>query len=222
MGKNVKTENLDIRIVIGTRPSPLALKQVEEAAGIFGLKDYEIRTYDTSGDKDRRTPISEIEGTDFFTDSLDQALLKGDIDCAVHSAKDLPEILPAGLKVAAFTEPLDPSDALVSKNNLKLKELPYGAKIGASSARRKEQLKKFRSDFHIIDIRGNIDERLKKFEQWNLDGLIVATCALIRLNLDARITERIPAEILRPHPLQGALAITIRANDYETEKIFRK
>ena len=213
---------MEREIRIGARPSPLALKQVDEIIQIFGLKNFEIKTFNTSGDRDKKIPISEIEGSDFFTDAIDRALLKNEIDCAVHSAKDLPDILLNGFKIAVITEPLDQLDALVSKNNLKLNELPLNAKIGASSYRRKEQLKKFRPDFQIIDIRGNVDDRLNKFESNGLDGLIVATCALIRLGFENRIAERLPIEIFKPHPLQGSLAVVIREDDYETEKLFRK
>lgn len=210
------------RIRIGTRSSPLALKQIDEIIQLFGLRNFEIITYDTTGDKDKKTPIPEIEGTDFFTDVIDSALLAGGIDCAVHSAKDLPDKLPAGLKVAVLTKSVDSSDALVSKNNLKLNELPKGARIGASSTRRKEQLKKFRSDFRIVDIRGNVDDRLKKFELSGLDGIIVAASALIRLGLENKIAERLPVEIFKPHPLQGSLAVVVAKDDYETEKLFKK
>ncbi|MBI5573333.1 MAG: hydroxymethylbilane synthase [Elusimicrobia bacterium] len=213
---------MERKIRIGTRPSPLALKQADEIIQIFGLKNFEIKTFNTSGDREKKIPISEIEGSDFFTDAIDRALLKNEIDCAVHSAKDLPDALLNGFKIAVITEPLDQLDALVSKNNLKLNELPLNAKIGASSIRRKEQLKKFRCDFEIVDIRGNVDERLEKFELSELDGLIVAACALIRLGFENRIAERLPVEIFKPHPLQGSLAVVIRKCDYETEKLFRK
>lgn len=213
---------MEKRIRIGTRASPLALKQVDEIIKLFRLNYIEIKTYNTTGDINKKTPISKIEGTDFFTDTIDDALLKNRIDFAVHSAKDLPHKLPDGLKIAVITRSMDSSDALVSKNNLKLKKLPLNAKIGVSSNRRKQQLKKYRPDFEIIDIRGNIDERLEKFEDYDLDGLIVATCALIRLGLEEKITEVIPLEILKPHPLQGSLAVVIRENDYETEKLFKK
>ncbi|MDO8735410.1 MAG: hydroxymethylbilane synthase [Elusimicrobiota bacterium] len=213
---------MEKKLRIGTRSSPLALKQVEEIIKKFSLKEFEIKTYNTKGDKDRETPVSDIEGSDFFTDAIDSALLKNEIECAVHSAKDLPNVLPGSLKIALITEPLDSSDVLVSKNNLKLSELPLNARIGASSIRRKEQLKKFRSDFQIVNIRGNIEERLEKFERYGLDGMIVAACALIRLGLENKIVQKIPFEILSPHPLQGSLAVVVRKNDYETEKIFKK
>lgn len=202
---------------VGTRSSPLALRQAEEALGY--LKDFypgiraRIIGMDARGDKDKITPISEMEGTDFFTAEIDQALLAGDIDFGVHSAKDLADEIPAGLCVCAITRPIDAYDALVAKNNLKLKELPYQAKIGTSSQRRKTQIKAYRDDFRIMDIRGTIQERLRQLETTDLDAIIVAACALIRLGLEARITEQIPLTILRPHPLQGALAIVAREED---------
>ncbi|MDD5449833.1 MAG: hydroxymethylbilane synthase [Candidatus Omnitrophica bacterium] len=237
----------------GTRTSPLALKQAEEIiTSLRAISEFEIVGIDTYGDRDKVTPISDMEGTDFFTREIDLALLKGEIDFAVHSAKDLPNIIPEGLCVAAITRPIDPFDALVSKGNLKIDELKKNAKIGASSQRRKDQLKKYREDFKIVDIRGNIGERLslldggKTFaqlslrgtkcrsnlkrkiassafgllamterEQPNLDAIVVAACALVRLGLQHRIAQRIPFEILTPHPLQGALAVEARQGDKE-------
>lgn len=202
---------------IGTRRSPLALRQVQEvieALRIFYPEiKYEIIGIDTYGDKDKITPISEIEGSDFFTREIDEALLEGKIDFAVHSAKDLPDEIPKGIIIAAVTKSIDPYDALVSKWNLKIDELKYGGRIGASSQRRKIQLKKYREDFRIVDIRGNIGERLKKLDNDGLDAIIVAACALLRLGLENRIAQRIPFKILRPHPLQGSLAIEARKND---------
>ncbi|MCM8778913.1 MAG: hydroxymethylbilane synthase [Candidatus Omnitrophica bacterium] len=202
---------------IGTRRSPLALKQVEEIVNslrrFYPEFLYEVIGIDTYGDKDKVTPISEIEGTDFFTKEIEEALLKEEIDFAVHSAKDLPDVIPNGLTIAAITKSIDPYDALVSKNNLKLNKLPQGAKIGASSLRRKVELKRYRPDFQIVDIRGNIEERLEKLDKDNLDALIVAACALMRLGLENRIAQRIPFAILTPHPLQGSLAIEVRKDN---------
>lgn len=199
---------------IGTRRSPLALRQVIEAVSYLREFYPDLRTktvcIDTYGDKDKTTPISAIEGTDFFTREIDEALLRNEIDFAVHSAKDLPDKIPYGLYIAAITKSIDPYDVLVSKNNLKLDELPHGAKIGASSQRRKAQLKAYRNDFKILDIRGNIQERLKILQETELEAIIVAGCALMRLGLEHKITERISFEILRPHPLQGSLAIVAR------------
>lgn len=204
---------------IGTRTSPLALRQVEEILGALRkfYSDFkaEVIGIDTYGDKDKITPISQIEGTDFFTREIDNALLKWEIDFAVHSAKDLPDTLKEGLIIAAQTKSIDPYDALVSKDGLKLAELPQGARIGTSSLRRKTQLREYRDGFDIVDIRGNIEERLEKLDNGNLDGLVIAACGLVRLGLEKRITERIPFEIIYPHPSQGALAIVARAKDLE-------
>lgn len=183
---------------------------------------FEVKTYNTSGDMDRKTPISEIEGGDFFTNTIEKGLLNGEIDIAVHSAKDLPDTIDERLIICVMTESIDPYDVLVSKKNLKLDKLPYGAKIGTSSLRRKGQLKKFRCDFQIVDIRGNIEERLVKLDRSDLDGIVIAAAGLIRLGLENRITERIPFEILRPHPLQGRLAIEARKDNEDIIEVFQR
>lgn len=208
---------------IGTRKSPLALKQVDEVIGslkqLYPDREAEIIAIDTYGDRDKATPISDIEGTDFFTREIDDALLRNEIDFVVHSAKDLPDRLAQGLELVFITESIDPHDCLVSKSGLKLDELPKGAKIGTSSLCRKTQLKKYRSDFEIIDIRGNIGERLEKLENSDLDAIVIAAAGLIRLGLEHRITQKIPFEILRPHPLQGSLAVVTKSVkvQYETK-----
>ena len=218
-------------IKIGARPSKLSLKQVEEV--IEKLRSltkvsytFEIKTYKTTGDIDKETSISEIEGSDFFTDTIEKALLNNEIDVAVHSAKDLPDVIPKGLKIVAITKSLNPFDSLVVREELKkfgsLDKLPKGAKVGASSIRRKEALRKYRDDLIIKDIRGNIDERLEKLDKGEYDGIIVAACALIRLRLENRISQIIPFDIVQPHPLQGCLAIETREDDYEIEQIFSK
>ncbi len=208
---------------IGTRTSPLALKQVEEIS--LALRKFypnfkaEVIGIETYGDRDKSTPISKIEGTDFFTKEIDEALLNSRVDFAVHSAKDLPDTLREGLIIAAQTRPIDPYDALVSKNGLKLGELPHGARIATSSNRRKIQLSKYRDDFDIVDIRGNVGERLKKLDNSDLDAIVIAACGLVRLRLQSRIVQRIPFEILKPHPFQGALAIVARAEDPELHSL---
>jgi hydroxymethylbilane synthase len=214
---------------VGTRTSPLALRQVEEILvalnKFYSAIDVDIVGIDTYGDEDKATPISQIEGTDFFTKEIDDALLIGKIDFAIHSAKDLPADLKKGLVIAAITSSIDRHDVLVSKANLTLDKLPPEAKIGTSSLRRKRQLKKYRDDFQIIDLRGNIEERLKILDEvdlphpcaqgWGLDAIVIAAAGLIRLGLVERITQRIPFRILEPHPLQGALAVVVRDDDSE-------
>ena len=205
---------------IGTRGSSLALKQTEEV--LRALRQFyptvktEIITIDTYGDNHKITPISEIEGTDFFTREIDEALLSGKIDFAVHSAKDLPDRLKEGLVIAVLTRSIDSYDVLVSKENLKLDKLPYGTKIATSSMRRKRQLKRYRDDFEIIDIRGNIEERLEKLNNSDLDALVIAAAGLIRLGLEDRITQRIAFDILKPHPLQGSLAVIVKQEAKES------
>ena len=237
---------------VGTRTSPLALKQVEEVLnilkGFYPGMQVEVIGIDTYGDKDKDTPISEIEGTDFFTREIDEALLKNEIDFSVHSAKDLPDESRDDLVTPAVTSSIDSFDALVSKSGLTLDKLPEGARIGTSSLRRKAQLKEYRKDFEIVDIRGNIEERLMLLDdnypnrigslmlqneydlfcnirslrqptRLNIDAIVIAACALTRLGLSHRITQRIPLEILKPHPLQGGLAIVARAVDLELVKL---
>ena len=210
---------------IGTRASLLALAQVEEIINLFKKQNlvlsFEINKINTFGDMDKTTPISEIEGTDFFTKEIEQALLEDKIDMAVHSAKDLPDKLPEGLEIALFTKSIDPYDCLVSKGNFKLNELKLEAKIGTSSQKRKNQLKFYRKDFSIVDIRGNVEERIRLLENSDLDAIVIAGAGLMRLGLDYMITQRIPLEILKPHPLQGALAVEIKKNNLELKNILK-
>ena len=224
-------------IRIGTRNSPLALKQVEEVITLLEKAhpecNFDIIEMETAGDKDKTIPLEELEGTDFWTREIEKALLEKKIDLAVHSAKDMPDVLPNGLEIAVVLKSVDPYDVLVSKSGLTLEKLPEGAKIGTSSKRRKEGLKKFRPDFQIVDIRGNIEERLKLLEDnesqdtryeirdtnHELDAIVIAAAGLIRLGLEDRITERLPFHILEPHPLQGCLAIEIRTGDKKIKSL---
>tara|TARA_B100000315_G_C14411338_1_gene511146 strand:+ start:129 stop:824 length:696 start_codon:yes stop_codon:yes gene_type:complete len=208
---------------IGTRTSPLALKQVDEV--LESLRKFypdikaEVVGIDTYGDKDKQTPISDIEGSDFFTKEIDQALISGQIDFAVHSAKDLADTLNESLLLAAVTDSIDPYDVIVSKGDVQLNDLAKGAKIGTSSKRRKEQIKKYRPDFEIIDIRGNIGQRLKLLDESGLDAVLLAAAGLIRLGLEERISQRISISIVQPHPLQGALAIVVKKASNELLKL---
>lgn len=211
---------------VGTRTSPLALAQVREISqalkAIAPAVKLKVVGMDTTGDRDKKTPISEMEGTDFFTREIDRALLNKQIDLAIHSAKDLPDIIPEGIVIAATTRSVDPYDVLVSKENLKLRDLPKGARIGTSSERRKNQLRACRPDLKIVDIRGTMDERLDKLFSEDLDAIVIAGAGLIRLGLGRRITERISFDILKPHPFQGSLAVAVRAEDEELKTLFGK
>jgi len=207
------------KLRIGTRNSKLAIRQTEEIINLYKERYpeiiFDIKKYKTSGDYDKTIPLAEVNRQNFFTDTIEEALLKNEIEIAVHSAKDLPDIIPSGLVISAVTKAIDPYDVLVSKNNLKLDELPKGAKIGTSSKLRKEQLKKYRSDLEIIDIRGNIEERLFTLYNSDMDGIVIAAAGFIRLGLEKRITQRISFDILKPHPLQGSLAIEVKKDNME-------
>ena len=204
---------------VGARTSPLALKQVGEA--LAGLRSFypgfkaEIAGIDTRGDRDRLSSLLKMEGSDFFTGEIDDALLEGAIDFAVHSAKDLPDIMDKGLQLAAVTGSVDPFDALVSKSGLVLDELPRGARVGTSSRRRRQGLEEYRSDLRLVDIRGNIGERLRLLDRDALDAVVTASAALIRLGWEDKIAQRIPFNIIEPHPLQGSLALVARRDDPE-------
>lgn len=207
-----------MEIRIGTRPSPLALKQVEEAVAILGKiypgASYAIHKIFTAGDKDRVTPISEVEGSDFFTRELDESLLAGHIDFAVHSSKDLPDILPEGLIVAVETDSISRYDALVSKGNIKFAGLPAGRRIGASSSRRKSEIAALRKDLNIVNVRGNIEERIALVDLGKVDALVVAEAALIRLGLEHRSSEILPLELFKTHPKQGSISLVVREDKW--------
>ena len=195
-----------IRII--SRQSRLALLQVEELVKEAGITDYELIKTTSYGDRHKEVSLMD-EGLaqDFFTRELDEALLEGRADIAVHSAKDLPNPLPDGIELLALTEGKDPSDSLVAHDGLTLATLPAGSKVGTSSAQRKEELLKVRPDLVVVPIRGTIEERIAQVDSGSVDALIVATCALDRLGLSHRATERLP---FKTHPLQGKLAVTGR------------
>jgi hydroxymethylbilane synthase len=211
-----------MEIKIGARPSPLAIRQAEEAIGIlkrlYPDAAYPIIKIKTTGDIDKTTPISEVEGSDFFTKELDAALLGGCIDIAVHSSKDLPDRLADDLEVALETDSISLNDALISKGGLKFSELPEGARIGTSSKRRKAQVKSLRKDLEAADIRGNIGQRIALVDSGSIDALIVAESALIRLGLQYRASEILPLELFKTHPKQGSLSLVVRKGRWQKVK----
>jgi hydroxymethylbilane synthase len=203
---------------LGTRASPLALKQAQEIKKIFPALSFEIIPILTLGDKDKTTPLDKVEADDFFTREIDAALLKGQIDIAVHSSKDLAATLTQGLALVVETESISPYDALISRNNLKLKALAQGSRIGLSSQRRKERLARLRPDLIMVDIRGNIGERLGLIDKGKIDALIVAQAALIRLGLEDKIAEIFPLNVFNTHPKQGSLSLVARSEECEKVK----
>jgi len=197
------------------------LKQVEEIQKRLLNTIFDVVTIETKGDKDKKTPLTQIEGTDFFTNELELALFTGRIDVALHSAKDLEIDIASDLFFVLMTKSISPFDCLVSTGGLVLEDLPSGAIIGTSSTKRKEGILKYRNDLIPKDIRGNVDERLLKLDRGDFDAIVVAQAALIRLGLEKRISQTIPPSIIEPHPLQGRLAIQIHKDRNDLIELFR-
>ncbi|MDP1808970.1 MAG: hydroxymethylbilane synthase [Actinomycetota bacterium] len=204
------------KLVIGSRGSKLALWQTnhiaDELRSHFDI-DIEIKTIKTQGDKILDTPLAKIGGKGLFVKEIENALTAGDIDLAVHSMKDVPTELPDGLGIAAMTVRADPRDVLISKNNVSLTDLPQGAVIGTSSLRRQSQLLNLRPDFKMVDVRGNLDTRLRKIEEGRFDAIILAAAGIDRLGYSDMITERIPSELMISAVGQGSIGIEIRGGD---------
>ncbi|HZY31928.1 MAG TPA: hydroxymethylbilane synthase [Candidatus Methylomirabilis sp.] len=202
---------------LGTRGSPLALRQAELVARTLGNRwpDLEVTLVPikTSGDKLLDVQLAQVGGKGLFVKELEEALLADRIDLAVHSLKDLPVTLPPGLGVGAVLAREDPLDALVARDGLRFTELPPGAQIGTSSLRRQVQLLHHRPDLQIVPLRGNVETRLRKLETLGLDAVVLAAAGLIRLGLQDRVTERLQPDVSLPAIGQGALAIEIREND---------
>jgi hydroxymethylbilane synthase len=205
------------RLRIGSRGSRLARWQAEYVASLLRAchadLDVEIVILTTTGDRILDAPLAKIGGKGLFTKEIEEALLDGRIDVAVHSLKDLPTALPEGLALGAVLERHDPSDALVSPAGTRFRDLPRGARIGTSSLRRAAQLLHARPDLKIIALRGNVPTRVEKASTEGLDAIVLARAGLERLDLGARITEVLPFDLLLPAPGQGAVAIEVRAGD---------
>ena len=213
-----------MKLVVGTRGSNLALVQTnwvvdqlkKENPGV----EFEVKIIKTKGDLIKDLPLDKIGDKGLFVKEIEKSLLDDEIDMAVHSMKDMPSYLPEGLKFAHSPKREDPRDALIFKEGYKsLDDLPQGARIGTGSKRRKYQLLKHRPDLEIVPIRGNIETRIKKIETEKLDGVVLAASGLRRAGLDDKIDYYIPTDIMLPAPAQGILALEIREDDKETEKI---
>jgi hydroxymethylbilane synthase len=203
---------------IGARPSRLSLKQAEEMGRHLRGAKFEIIPIYTQGDKDKLTPISGVEGTDFFTKEIDSALLAEEIDMAVHSTKDLPTILPEGLEVIFKTPSISPYEALVTRDRRKLNELAAGSSVGTSSARRKAQIMLLRNDLKVVSVRGDIYERIALVKEGKIDALIVAHAALIRLGLQGCASEIFPLDVFPAHIDQGKLSLVARKGLWQKVK----
>lgn len=211
-------------IRIGTRGSKLALAQTawvkEKLEEKYPEARIETVLIKTSGDRFSEASVQAIGGKGIFTKEIEDALLRHEIDIAVHSMKDLPTELVAGLIVAAVPRREDPRDVLVATAGKKLSDLFVGAKVATGSLRRKAQLLFYRRDFMIVPIRGNVDTRLKKLDQGECDALVMAAAGLKRINREERIAEYISSEVCLGAPGQGALGLESRDDDSVREKLF--
>lgn len=216
------------KIIIGSRGSILAMAQTELVVKMLKEKfpemDFEIKVIVTTGDKDMRTNWGDknVSLKSFFTKEIEKELLEKDIDLAVHSMKDMPAVSPDGLICGAIPIREDNRDVFVSKSGKKLSELPENPIIGTSSLRRAVMVKDMRPDAEIKPIRGNIHTRLKKLEEENFDGIVLAAAGLIRVGLQDRITQFFTKDEIMPAPAQGALCVQCREDDKEILEILEK
>lgn len=212
---------MKVSITVASRKSPLAQAQVEEVMSALAKHhqkvDFLTVSTDTKGDCDLKTSLRTLGKTDFFTQEVDDLVLSHVCKVAIHSAKDLPEHLPSGLQIVAITQGIDPSDSLVMRPGKSLYTLQTGSKIATSSERREQVVKSLRQDLTFVDIRGSVDQRLAKLESGEIDGLVVAEAALIRLKLTHHNRMKLPGDTT---PGQGQLAIVARRRDHEMEALF--
>lgn len=212
-----------VRLRIATRKSPLALWQANFVADALralhpGLQ-VELVTMVTRGDKILDTPLAKVGGKGLFVKELETAMLEGRADLAVHSMKDVPMAFPEGLGLTAICVREDPRDAFVSNLYADIDALPTGAIVGTSSLRRQCQLRRYRPDLQIKDLRGNVNTRLAKLDAGDYDALILASAGLIRLGMAARISATFTPELLLPAVGQGAVGIECRLDDVATRAL---
>jgi len=207
-------------LVIGSRGSQLALWQARWVSARLAALGFEsrIEIIKTTGDKVTSVPLGQVGGKGLFTKEIEDALLAREVDLAVHSLKDLPTEIPAGLEITAIPEREDPYDALVGR---KLSELRRGAKIGTSSLRRGSQLRRLRPDLEIESVRGNVDTRLRKLDEGQYEAIVLAAAGLALLGLNGRIAEILSPEVMCPAVGQGALAVETRADQGPAQKACR-
>jgi hydroxymethylbilane synthase len=214
-----------VKIRIGTRGSPLALVQAHEvrdrlaAAHGAGRLEVEVCVIRTSGDRIQDRPLAEVGGKGLFTKEIEEALLAGEIDLAVHSMKDMPTVLPAGLAISCYLPRADVRDAFISTKAASLAELPAGAMVGTSSLRRQAQVLRLRPDLRVAPLRGNVETRLRKLAEGAADATLLAYAGLARLGMEERITAAVPAEEMLPAVAQGAIGVEIRADDEATAQL---
>lgn len=211
-------------IRIGTRGSDLAMFQAKQIAWSLQRKNVdlsvEIKKISTSGDKIQDAPLARIGSTGLFVKEIENALISNEINLAVHSCKDLPTDLPGGLVATVFCEREDPRDAFIGKVG-SIGELPDGAKIGTSSLRRRSQLLALRPDLNIVDIRGNVDTRIRKIEEQGLHGTILAAAGVKRLEREDEIAFYFSSDEMIPAVGQGVIAVEIQGDDHAVENLIK-
>lgn len=207
---------------LGTRGSPLALAQTrmvrDGIAKAHGLSrdDIEIRMIRTSGDRIRDRALSAFGGKGLFTKEIEEALLEGSIDAAVHSMKDMPTLLPDGLTMGCYLPREDPRDAFISRKAKTIAGLPRGAVVGSSSLRRQAQIRRKRPDLEVVTYRGNVEGRLRKLTEGVVDATLLACAGLRRLGMEHEITSVIEPEEMLPAVAQGVVGVEMRADDSDT------
>ncbi|MEL6921274.1 MAG: hydroxymethylbilane synthase [Pseudomonadota bacterium] len=213
------------RVRIGTRGSPLALAQAREvrdrlvAAHGMSVDDIEIVVISTAGDRILDRPLAEVGGKGLFTEELEEQLLDGRCDIAVHSSKDMPTVLPKGLAITAFLEREDPRDAFIGVAAPRLADLPKGAIVGTSSLRRQALVRRARPDVEVVPFRGNVQTRLKKLKDGVAGATLLANAGLRRLGTEDVITDLIGLDVFPPAPGQGAICIEGRDGDARTDAL---
>lgn len=212
-------------LTIITRTSPLALWQAEFVRTQLQHHHPElvvkIKGIKTAGDRWLETPLYKMGGKNLFVKELEQALIEGEADIAVHSLKDMPALLPEGLMLAAICERENPMDAWVCPQGLNLMSLPAGSRVGTSSLRRMVQLKRFRQDLDYVSLRGNVGTRLQKCLNGEFNAIVLAAAGLIRLNLQSHITHQFNTHEMLPAVGQGALGIECRAQDEQAQNLLK-
>jgi hydroxymethylbilane synthase len=214
-----------VKLRIGTRGSKLALWQAEHIRARLaqeGGTDAELVVIKTAGDQFASAAIPDVGGKGIFIKEIEDALLESRVDLAVHSMKDVPTETPRGLCFPAVTEREDPRDCLVSRSGNSLAELPPGSRVGTSSLRRQSQLLAFRRDLQVVNLRGNVDTRLRKLDADEMDAIVLAKAGLDRLALADRITQILPPDVMLSAVGQGALAVEARESDARTCEILAR
>jgi hydroxymethylbilane synthase len=203
-----------MKIRIGSRGSALALWQAEhvKARLVAAGHDVSITVITTTGDRVLDQRLENVGGKGAFLKEIEEAMLAGEIDLAVHSLKDVPTTLPEGLVLCSYLERADPRDAFISRDGLPLAKLPLGSRVGTTSLRRQAQLRAWRPDLLIEDLRGNVDTRLRKLQEGAFDAILLAMAGVTRLGRAAEVTEAISPHVILPAPGQGTIALECRAS----------